>query len=349
MMRNSYEMALEEINQNGGINGRPLELVYADDEGKRLKGEECVINLKKKHKSVMLIGGYSSTNTLYMAWKVEKLDIPFLVCTAADDRITQRNHKNIYRLNPPASEYNRGLESFFTEKVKPESMSILYENSPYGTSAAIRMMWFCREADIDIHKIIPYYKEKAGTDYLAKLIAPLETLTSDIIYMVSYFEDGATLVKLLRNRGIKSLLCGGAGGFTHPDFYQSVGEPANNLVTATLWHHKAGNQGAATYYDNYLKQYSKTPDYHGAEAYSALLVAADALKRATVYTPQGIRDALGKTNLETPLGKVAFYAYGDSQRQNSFPTLVMQIQNGEFQCIWPEASATSKFVPQASK
>jgi branched-chain amino acid transport system substrate-binding protein len=74
----------------------------------------------------------------------DKLDRPLLVCTAADDRITQRKWKNVYRLNPPAKEYTRGLEDFFLNKIKPKSMAIVYENSPYGTSGAINMMWFCR-------------------------------------------------------------------------------------------------------------------------------------------------------------------------------------------------------------
>jgi len=51
-----------------------------------------------------------------------------------------------------------------------------------------------------------------------------------------------------------------------------------------------------------------------------------------------------KANFETPMGRVAFYNYGDMQRQNSFSAFVMQIQDGEFQCIWPESAATASYI-----
>lgn len=343
MMKNSLEMAVEHINNNGGINEKPLKLVYLDDQGDIKKGEAVVIEAKEKHHVKILIGGYSSTNTLQMAKAADNLDIPLVVSTAADDRITKVGLKNVFRLNPPASEYTSGLETFLLSKVKPKNLSILYENSPYGTSAAQKMMSFCRKSNIDIKKIIPYARKKTDIAYLKRMIAPLQSSSPDVIYMVSYFKDGAALVNLLRESGVNSLLCGGAGGFTHPDFHKKVGEAADNLITATLWHHKAGHAEAEAYYSEYTSKFSTSPDYHGAEAYSALLVAADALKRADNHFPEAIRDALGKTNLDTPMGNVSFYYYGQMERQNSFSTFVLQIQNGKPELIWPNNIATSKY------
>jgi branched-chain amino acid transport system substrate-binding protein len=125
MMKNSFEMALEIINNEGGIKGRPLKLVYANDQGKRKPGEKAVTDLVAKTGVVMLVGAYQSSNTIYMARIADKLDRPFLVCTAADDRITQRKWKNVYRLNPPAQGYTKGLEDFFLKKIKPKSMAII--------------------------------------------------------------------------------------------------------------------------------------------------------------------------------------------------------------------------------
>ena len=141
MMGDAFHMALETVNKGGGIKGRPLKLVYADDKGDRKEGQKIVKDLITKDKAVMLVGGYSSRNTINMAQMAEKLDRPFLVSTAADDRITRRGWKNIYRLNPPAIGYAEGLEDFLTQKIRPKSMAIVYENSPFGTGAALRMLW----------------------------------------------------------------------------------------------------------------------------------------------------------------------------------------------------------------
>lgn len=343
MMKQSFEMALEIVNQSGGINGRPLKLVYADDRGERAPGQKVVKDLVKQHGVIMIVGAYHSSNAVYMAGVANRLDVPFVVCTAADDRITQRKWKNVYRLNAPASEYTSGLEDFFLQKIKPKSMAIVYENSPYGTGGALRMMWFCRENDIDLRAIIPYHKERLKTEYFQKILAPLKEEPPEVVYMVSYLNDAALLVKTIRESGIHSLLCGGAGGFTHQRFIQKAGAFAEHLVTATLWIHELNYPGTKYYYEQYVQQYGIAPDYHGAEAYSALLVAADALRRATSFDPGSIRRALDQTDMLSPFGPVKFSSYGKFERQNSLPTQVLQVIDGEFKCVWPQNLATSPF------
>jgi len=347
MMQDAYEMALEVIHRNGGINGRELRLIYADDRGNRRAGEKIIKEMAEMKDIAMLVGGYSSSNTVYMAGMAEKLNMPFLICTAADDRITQRGWKNIYRLNPPASQYTEGLENFFLDRIKPKDIAIVYENSPYGTDAALRMMWFCRENNIDIRRNIPYHKERIKPEYFKRILAPLKVkgAAPEVIYMVSYLKDAVAVVKEIRKLKINSLLCGGAGGFTHPKFIVEAGDAANHVITATLWFQEMKYPGTKQFFDEYLKRYAAEPDYHAAEAYAALLVAADALKRAKSLTPEAIREALNQTDMKTPFGPVKFSSFDKFQRQNRLPTQVLEIVNSKFELIWPLNLATSKFVP----
>jgi len=346
MMKGSFNLALEKINAKGGIKGRAIKLVFANDGGNKKMGIEAVKKLVKTDKAVMLVGGYSSSNTLYMAQIAERLDIPFLVCTAADDRITQRKKINIFRLNPPAARYTRGLEELLTQKIKPASMAIIYENSPYGTGGAMQMMWFCRENDIELKAIIPYHKERTGSAYFKRLLQPLQRNQPDAIYMVSYMKDAVALVKQIRAQKIWSLLCGGAGGFTHPDFIRLTGPASQHLLTATLWTADQQDALARQYAESYRAKFNQEPDYHGAEAYSALLVAADALRRSKTFRPSDIRRSLGKVDLKTPFGKVVFGTHGKYDRQNSQATLVLQVVENQYRCVWPEkVSVAELFLP----
>ncbi len=347
MMRNSLEMALDDINKEGGIKGRPLKLVYADDGGNRESGEKAIKALAKNSGAVMLVGGYASSNTIYTAGTANSLDIPFLISTAADDRITQRAWRNVYRLNPPAKEYAKGVEELLLKKIKPKTLSIVYENSPYGTGGALQMMWFSREHDIEIRKIIPYHKERTGVKYYQKLLAPLKEDPPDAIYMVSYLKDAVSIVRTLKELNIASVLVGGAGGFTSPKFREMAGDAADTLLTATLWTPNLPYAGTKEYYDRYLKKFGIEPDYHGAEAYSVLIVAADALNRATTLRPEHIRAALDKTDITTPFGPVQFRSYGKFTRQNSFPTMVLQIINNRYESVWPGSVATARFMPSS--
>lgn len=345
MMKNAFELAREKINKEGGIKGRPIKLVYADDQGKPKAGEKVVSDLVDKHGAVMLVGGYSSSNTVYMAGMAEYLDRPFLISTAADDRITQRKWKNVFRINPPASGYTQGLEEFFLNAIKPESIAIVYENSPYGTGGALRMMWFCRENGIEIRKILPYHRERTNPAYIQRILSPLQDEPPDVIYMVSYLKDAIAMVREIRAMKIKSLLVGGAGGFTHPDFITKAGEDANLVLTATLWFPELKYPGIRQYCDEFTDSYGMIPDYHAAEAYSALLVAADALRQADSVSPQSIRAALDKTDMITPFGPVKFSSFEKYERQNNLPTQVLQVINGKLECVWPRNLATATFVP----
>jgi branched-chain amino acid transport system substrate-binding protein len=344
MMKDSFEMARNIINENDGIKGRRLHLVYADDQGKESIAEKIIKDLVNNAKAVMLVGGHTSAPTYAMAKIANKLDVPFLVCTASADRITQKRWKNIYRLNPPVSEYTKGLEDFWMKNFKPKSMSIIHENSMFGINGATHMMGFCLENGIAMRSTVGYDRERTDPAYFRSILALQVEDPPDVIYMVSRLDDGAALVKAIREVKVETLLCGGAGGFTSQEFIKRAGKAANQLLTATLWSHQLPYQGANEYYDRFLKVYSYPPDYHGAEAYSALLVVADALKRTESFSPKSIRAALNKTFMMTPFGPVKFYTYEDFERQNTVRTLVLQIINEKFEVIWPLDVATAEFV-----
>jgi branched-chain amino acid transport system substrate-binding protein len=205
-------------------------------------------------------------------------------------------------------------------------------------------MWFCRDNDINLRAIEPYHKERLNAEYFQHIVDRLKEDPPDVIYMVSYLKDGALLVKTIRESKLNSLLVGGAGGFTSQKFIKTAGDLSNNILTATLWTPQLQYPGTKEYYDQYAKKYATPPDYHGAEAYSALLVAADVLKRADSYSPASIRAALDKTDLITPFGPVKFTSYENFERQNSLPTQVLQIINGKFECVWPRELATTDFA-----
>jgi branched-chain amino acid transport system substrate-binding protein len=345
MMKDSFDMAVTTINQQGGINGRPLQLAYADDQGKESVGEKIIKELVENAKAVMLVGGHTSAPTYAMAKVANTLDVPFLVCTASADRITQKRWKNIYRLNPPVSEYTRGLEDFWMKNLKPKSISIIYENSMFGINGATHMMAFCLDNGIEIRSTVGYDKDQTDPAYFRSIIAWQAHEPPDVIYMVSRLEDGAALVKAIREVKIDALLCGGAGGFTSQEFIKRAGKSADRLLTATLWSHQLPYPGAKEYYDRFLENYSYSPDYHGAEAYSALLVVADVLQRAESLSPKSIRAALSKTLTMTPFGPVKFYNYEDFERQNTVRTLVLQVVDDRFEVVWPLDVATAGFVP----
>ena len=346
IMKNSLELAEEAVNQAGGVNENRVELRYADTRGEVSTAEKAVNDLASAG-SVILVGGYASDPTYRMAKLAHKKNLPFLISTASADKITQRDWKNIYRLNPPISEYTRGLEDFWIKNYKPRSMAIIYENSMFGTTGAMRMMEFCRDRAIEIRTQITYNRTTARTGYLRSLLAPLTADPPDVIYMIAYLEDAVMLVQQIRALKIPSLLCAGAGGFALEEFVRRAGNAADYLLTASLWSSNVPYPGAMEYHTQYTERHGSSPSYHGAEAYSALLVASYALKQAKSFKPRDVRAALDRIYMQTPFGPVKFYTYENFKRQNSVNTLVLQIIDGKFETVWPPEVASTQFTRPA--
>jgi branched-chain amino acid transport system substrate-binding protein len=344
MEKQSFELALEEINATGGSKGKKLEFLFADDTGNPEVGRTVMEQLIKKDKVVMLGGGYSSSATYAMVGVAQQNGIPFLVNTASADIITQRGYDFIFRLNPPVSEYASGLESFLAEVVKPRTAVILHESSLFGTEGARAFKNSCKKLGIKVLMVAGYEGWFKAFDF-QPLLMRVKQANPDVIYMISYLRDATLLMQLAREMKLTpKLFAGGAAGFTLPAFAQEVGKAAEDVVSADLWHQGLPIPGAREFFDKFKAKYNKDPDYHGAEAYAAAGVMADVLKRAKSLAPDDLKQALKETDLKTVFGPVKFISYGKMTNQNQLTTYVVQWQDGKLRLIWPADLAKVKYV-----
>jgi branched-chain amino acid transport system substrate-binding protein len=341
MEQRSFDLALEEINGGGGINGSELHFIYEDDNGKPEVGRSVVEKLIDKDKVVMLGGGFSSAVTYVTADVAQQNRIPFLINTASADRITEQGWDYIFRLNPPVSAYASGLESFLAEVVKPKTAVIIHENSLYGNNAAEFFQKSCERLGIEVLLVEGY---DHGTEDFQPVLTKVKELNPDLVYMVSYVTDASELMTQARQLKLSpKLFLGGAAGFTMPEFVQYAGIASDNVITANLWHQALPLPGAMDYYKQYVAKYNRDPDYHGAEAYAAAYVIKDVLQRAKSLAPDDIKQALSETRLMTLFGPVRFTFYDGKTNQNKLSSYVVQWQYSRLKLIWPKNLANAKY------
>jgi branched-chain amino acid transport system substrate-binding protein len=248
----------------------------------------------------------------------------------------------IFRLNPPVSEYASGLEGFLSEVVKPKTAVILHENSLFGTKGASAFQKSCKKLGI---KVLMKESYDAGAVDFKPLLAKVKKANPDVIYMVSYLMDASLLMRQSMELKMNpKLFAGAAAGFTLPEFPQNAGKASEKVVSATLWHQSLSIPGAREYYDKFVKRYNKPTEYHGAEAYSAMYVIADVLRRAKSFSPKDIKQALSETDMMTVFGPVKFISYGKKINQNRLETYVVQWINGKLEMVWPKDLAKVKYV-----
>ncbi|MBM3299615.1 MAG: ABC transporter substrate-binding protein, partial [Deltaproteobacteria bacterium] len=245
--KNSFLMALEEINAGGGVRGRPIELIIEDDKSKPEVGRSAADKLISKDKVVALTGGYSSSVTFAMASMAQSRKVPFLVTSGSADEITEQGWEYVFRLNQPVSEYSKALVEFLHEVVNPHSVAILYENSMFGqsgsrefTDVALDMGW----------KIVVSQAYEAGAEDFKALLTRTKAANPDVVYMISYVKDAAILMRQAKELDFNpKLFAGAAAGFTLPEFAKLAGSAAENVFSATLWTPSVPYPGAKEYYD----------------------------------------------------------------------------------------------------
>lgn len=340
--KNSFEMALEKINAEGGINGKKLELIFEDDTGRPDVARSAAEKLITKDQVVMLGGGYGSSESFAIAGVAQQNGIPFLINTGSDNKITEQGWDYIFRLNPPASEYPKALESFLTEVVKPKTVAILYENTNFGSSSSKSFAKTCDRLGIKVLMNEGY--EHGGVDF-KPLLVNVKNANPDLVYMVSYVMDAALLMRQSMELRVEpKLFVGGGAGFTLPEFPKNAGKAANMVYSATLWYQTLPYPGASEYYGDYVKRYGKPTEYHGAEAYAAAQVIADVLKRAKSMSREDVKAALAGTDVKTVFGPVKFTSYSKMTNQNELPTYLVQWIDGKLELVWPKEIASAPFV-----
>jgi branched-chain amino acid transport system substrate-binding protein len=352
MHHKSYLMALEEINRSGGIRkgkyaGYQLQFLFDDTVGKAETGRKVTEKLISQDKVPIIMGGYSSAVAGAIAKVCEQNKIPFLSPSAAADQITQKRWNYTFRINPPASDANSGLQAFLLGVARPLSMVILFENTRFGTSTGEAMKRWCEENSVEVVMSEPY--EPWAADFKG-LLSMVYALNPDVIFTTARLTDAILLVKQLAELSIRPrLLAGIAGTFVMPAFIQRVGPLSENLVSAALWVPHVKYAGAEKFARQYKGKYGSEPDYHGAQAYAAAYVCRDILERSRSLETKNLLVALKDTDMMTILGPVKFVSYDKYRNQNKLSSLVVQIQNGRPVTIWPPEAAKAGFINPAGE
>jgi branched-chain amino acid transport system substrate-binding protein len=342
MEKQSFDMALDEINGGGGVKGRKLVFLYENDTGKPEVGRLVAQKLISEDKVVMLGGGYSNSVTYAVAEVAQQKRLPFLINSGPADNITEQGWDYVFRLSPPASEYFSGLESFLAQVVKPKTAAIIQENSIYGSNSAKFFKKSCKNLGIDVLMVKGY---KQGIANFKPILSKVKEVNPDIVYMSSHIMDGALLMKQARQiRIVPKLFIGGTAGFTLPEFAQYAGIASEKLITPTPWHQAIPLPSAENYFTRFKDRYNKNPDYHGAEAYAAAYVIKDALQRARSFAPHDIKQSLKETRLMTLLGPVRFTSYDSKINQNKLTSYVVQWQSSRLKLIWPRHLANADYA-----
>lgn len=340
--KRGYEIALDEINKQGGIDGKKVELDYYDDQSKPDIAVQGVAKLVDQDQTPMILGSYSSESTKAIIGPVTKSEVPLIIPTATADNVMDSHSPWVFRICAGANDYARTTIAFLKDNGVPKTMAIVYENTNFGQSNMKAMTAAAQAAGLKLVAVESYGAK--SPDYKA-VLQRVKAANPDVIYFCSYLLDAVTLMRQSQEIDLNPRYYTSAGtGFAAAEFPtpdQGAGKNAELTFSVSQWLPEAKWQGSKEFDAEFFKRYGSHPAYHAIQAYEALHVAAEAIKNAKSTDSAKIRDAIKNLDLTmTPFGPVKFDAGG----QNQHPVLITQVLGGKYHVVYPADAADAKPV-----
>ena len=336
-----------------GVNGRKLELVYYDDQSKPDRATRGVAKLVDEDHVSLILGAYSSESTLAIVPVVTAKRVPLIIPTAVADNIMKANSPWVFRVCAGSGDYARSTLDFLKNNGNPKTMAIIYENTNFGQANRKSMSDSAHAAGLDVVAEEGY---QAKSPSYEDLLRRVKERNPGAVYFASYLFDASALMRQAAQVQLNSnYYTSAATGFAAAEFPtdKGAGKFANYTFSVAQWLPTAKWPGSKEFDEKYLRLTGKHPAFHSVQAYAALLVAADALKRTKAASPEAIRDAIRDTDLpQTVFGPIKFDEHG----QNAHPLLAQnlqaaearqtQIQDQQYKVVWPsDVAETKPIVP----
>jgi branched-chain amino acid transport system substrate-binding protein len=342
--KNGYTIALEELNARGGVLGRPIELVYYDDQSRPDQAVQGVSKLVDQDGVPLILGAYSSENTRAIVPAVTQKQVPLIMPTATADNVMETGSPWVFRICAGSSAYADTTLAFLQATGAPKQIAIVFENTNFGQSSADAMELAATKAGFEIVARETY--QAASPDYKA-LLQRVKARNPPVIYFASYLLDASTIMRQAAQLGLNPQYYTSAGtGFAAAEFPtadKGAGAYAEYTFTVSQWLPSAQWKGSKEFDEAFFKMTGTHPAYHAMQAYVSLVTAAAALGQAATSEPAAIRDAIRAIDLpDTPFGPITF----DARGQNDHPVLISQVLGGQFRVVYPpDAAETTPVLP----
>ena len=322
--RAAVEVAVEQLNWDGGLLGRPVRVITADDACGVEQAEAAAHELVDAGVS-FVIGHLCSHSSLVAAAVYEAAGVPMLSTTSSHPRLTEEGRGNVFRLIGRDDRQGQIAGDFLAERWPRGKIAILDDGSTYGAGLADQTRRRLRERGVSEALDASY---PPGADDYTALVEKLQRSGIEVAYVGGYGPDAARIVRTARQRGDDIQLIGGHG-LGMPEFWTIAGKAG--VGTIFTGRRDTGLGAQATAVAAALRAHGVEPVPGSLAAYAAVEVWAQAVERAGTPAPASVTKELREGRFATALGWVGFDGKGDLEG-GDWQWQVWQ-DNGEYELL----------------
>ena len=291
------EMAFDEINAAGGINGKQVETIKYDTKSEPAEATTLATKLMTQDKVVTVIGPATSGSFKATIPVANQNKIPVVSGSATAEDVTVSNGKvQEYAFRTCFSDSFQGtaMASFAAENLGASSAVIIKDNSnDYSKGLADA---FTTEFENQGGTIVTSEAYVAGDTDFQAILTRIKSQSFDAIYLPGYYNEVGLIIKQARDLGITAPILGG-DGYESPTLLQLAGASALNNVYYTNHYSSLDTDNAKVgeFIANFKAKYNEDPSAFSALGYDTAYFVADAIGRASDLTGEAVKDAMAST------------------------------------------------------
>lgn len=343
--RDSYEFAVQKINERGGVKVGSehyrLALKILDNQSDTNLSVRQYTQLLTQDKVNFLLGPFASDFALADSSVAEKYEVPMIEGGGASDQIFSRGYQYIFGTLPIASKYFEStVEVLAKLDPAPKTVALLYADDAFDVAVAKGTR---EQLQAGGFKITQDERYSSNTSDFSSLISQIKASASDVVLVAGHETEVLNFIRQSKSLDYSPKLYAFTVGVPTADFRGALGHDANFAFGMTSWLPSASLKddyfsNAEVFAADYKKQYGYDPDYHAASAVADVEAFVKAIEAAGTLEPKKVREAIAKVDFESLYGRIQFNATG----QINLPQTVIQVQNDSVVPIYGQKGFLAK-------
>ena len=331
--RTAIDMAVDEVNAQGGIKGAKLAIIYEDDQGEPKGAVSAFEKLATVDKVPAILGPFYSGNTLAIAPKANDRKVVVLTGSATSDNIRTAG-EYIFRTCPSNDDQAKTIAEFARNQLKFRTSFVIYRNVDYGVTLRDAFLESAKDVGLDVLGVEAVPAD--ARDVRAQL-TKVRAAGPDFIFAAVHYPEGGALLRQAKELDVSAVVIGTDGGFD-PQLLSVAGSAAEGSYWVTIgWGDEKANPAVAMFKRAYQQRYGEQPGVYSGLYYDATHVLARALSAARSIDGPSVRQALAGATFQGPTGLTKFDSVGDVDK----PFTIYQVANNAFVPV-PVSLATTR-------
>lgn len=289
---NAVQLAVERVNQDGGVLGKPVELVTYDD---RADGKEAVALARKLIQQdgvVGVVGGSYSTPTRAVAPIFQDEEVPMVAAYAVHPDVTLAG-PYCFRNGFLGMVEGKAAAHVAVEMLKGKRIALLTSDNDFGRTLVEGFKAYLADHAQGAQVVSEQTYPMAEKDFKAYL-SKIKEANPDVLFASGYYFQTGPVVKQAREMGLKVQVIGEEGADS-PKFLEIAGPAAEGFVIVTNLNRDDPRPAVQEFIKTFEARYRIQPDMVGASAYDAFMIIVEAIRKANSTEGPAVQKAIAAT------------------------------------------------------